>query len=415
MSTPPGFSKSRTLVIGFGFLGISLLWALYHAYVPIFLKTRFDLSATGVGWVQALNNALTLLLLPFFGGWSDRTPPRSQRWGRRFPFIAIGTPLSAALFISIPWIAYSQTSLPVLVATLIGFSLAMAVYRSPTIALMPDLTPSNSRSQANGIINLMGGLGALLAYFGGKALYDHSPHLPFWVGAGVSILASGVLILAIREPLTAGEGAKPMAFGATLNFALRGSPELTRTLFGLFFWSMGFSAIGMFFTSYAKFHLGLPESTGGMILGIFALAFLLGAVGAGYAGAKFGRKRVLLFGLALLVALLLAILPMKDPYVISGLFAIAGLAWALVNVNALPMVIDLSPRGNDGAATGIYYLFSQAATLFAPPLAGALMDQLGYGALLIFCSTTMGIGGLIVVGAGGLLSAKNRKTQVTPA
>jgi len=156
-------SAGRTFLLGLGFFGVSVIWAMYNAYVPIFLKENFNLRSTIIGLVMTIDNILAILLLPYLGALSDRT---RTHLGRRRPFILVGSALALVFFLLIP-AANAFQRLGLMMLTIVAMNLSMALFRSPVIALMPDITPSHFRSQANGIINFMGGLGALLVFFGG--------------------------------------------------------------------------------------------------------------------------------------------------------------------------------------------------------------------------------------------------------
>jgi maltose/moltooligosaccharide transporter len=388
-------SKKTVFTIGFGFLAISIAWALYNAYVPIFLAESFQLSAQQIGWITSFNNALTLLLLPLFGGLSDRIPyPRP----RRKPFLLVGIPLSAFFLALIPWA--TQWGLPLFIAVLSTFTILMATYRSPTIALMPDQVESQYRSPANAIINLMGGIGALLAYGLGKVLYDRSPTLAFSTFAGFLVLAGAVVLIKVDEskslpPESSTDQSAKVSLLQKFKSMLTGDTSRTLLLVSQFCLSLGFSAIGVFFTSYAKFSLQLPESTGSLLLGVFAIAFILGAIPAGkLGGGKLGRKQTSMIGLGILVTSMLAMTQFHTLVPVATLLFFAGISWALINVNALPMMIDACGSQDTGTATGFYYLAGQSAQLISPVLAGLTIDQFGHGALLVFCSSWFALAAL---------------------
>jgi Na+/melibiose symporter-like transporter len=175
------FGYGRIFLLGFGFFGVSTMNALYNSYVPVFLESRFGLAANVIGLFMALDNIAALFVQPSVEALSDKT---RSRMGRRMPFILIGVPVSAVAFGLIP----VATFLPFFVASTTSFFLAMAFWRTPIVALMPDITPSPKRSQANGIINLMGGIGGIIAFLAGSAMYKINPALPFWVGSAWSSL-----------------------------------------------------------------------------------------------------------------------------------------------------------------------------------------------------------------------------------
>jgi Na+/melibiose symporter-like transporter len=391
----------RTFLLGSGFLGVSVIWSLYNSYVPIFLQERFGLSATVTGWIMTIDNILAIVLLPFLGALSDRT---RTRIGRRRPYILVGSVVATVLFLLVPG-AVASGALWAMMGTLILMNLAMALFRSPVIALMPDITPPRWRSQANGVINFMGGVGSLLAFFGGGPLYDTRLALPFVVGGLVMLAANLLVVLFIREPPVAGDaeagGTVSLADAAkelvgNLRDVFRGERSLLLILVAIFCWFVGYNAIETFFTSYAKFHLGLKESVATRILGFFSVSFMVTAIVAGIVGGRFGRRRTIRVGLVVVLAVMLSALFLKSQWPLTAAFLVGGFGWALVNVNSLPMVVDMTTTAKVGGYTGLYYFFSQAANIVAPPVAGALVDGLGYPALMIFGPVMFAIAALVV-------------------
>src|SRR5512136_1856834 len=184
------FNYGKIFLLGFGFFGVSVIWATYNAFVPIFLQDKFGLPPVLIGLFMTLDNIAALFIQPPVGAWSDRlrTPI-----GRRMPFILIGAPVAAIAFGIIPVAAI----LPLFVACTTSLLLSMAFWRTPVIALMPDITPSQNRSQANGVINFMGGVGSIIAFLGGAKLYEMNHAFPFWLGSGLVILAAVLVLLLI--------------------------------------------------------------------------------------------------------------------------------------------------------------------------------------------------------------------------
>ncbi|EEB74391.1 SLC45 family MFS transporter [Thermococcus sp. AM4] len=416
------FKYSRIFLLGFGFFGISIIWALYNAYIPIFLQDTFGMSRTVTGFIMTIDNLFAVLLLPFLGALSDMT---RTKLGRRKPYILLGAPSAALMFALIP-IAREHGNLALFMGTIILMNFFMALFRSPVVAFMPDITPSEKRSQANGIINFMGGLGALLAYFGGKVLYEMNYAYPFYFGAAIMLLANLLVVLFVPEPEEYRVPGKGINLRKLLSETSRKSfgelkenlrdvfasheKSLLAILLAIFFWFVAFNSLETFFTSYVKYHLyGVPvgapeteltrkiESTGAFMLGVFSLSFMLFAIPAGFIGARLGRKKTITLGLLMVVIIMLGAFfigetsrpsspSLSDPVIMTfmGLFFLGGIGWAMVNVNSLPMVVDMTTEEKLGGYTGLYYFFSQAANLLAPPLAGAFLDLIGYETLLPF-------------------------------
>lgn len=389
------FNKKKIFILGFGFFGVSIIWAMYNAYVPIFLKS-FQLTSFIIGIIMTVDNIFAILLLPFLGALSDRT---RTRLGRRRPYILAGAPLTMLFFLLIPYARLFE-NLALMMSTIIIMNLAMALFRTPVVALMPDITPSHFRSQANGIINFMGGgLGALLVFFAGKPLYDSNITYPFIAGGLLMLLASLIVVFTIKEdrPIIEEEdreGKKSAvsfreslsAFYENIKDIFSGDRSLFFILFSIFFWFVGFNSIETFFTSYAKFYLGIKESTGALVLGVFSLSFMVSALVTGYIGAKRGRNKTIRAGLLIITVIMITSMLFRNFIYIAILFLIGGFGWALINVNSLPMVVDMTTLKKVGGYTGLYYFFSQAANIIAPPLSGISIDLFGYPSLMAFAS-----------------------------
>ena len=251
----------KTALLGFGFLGVSLIWSVYNSYVPVFLEKDFALSASLIGIVMTFDNIAALFIQPWIGALSDRT---HTRIGRRMPFILIGAPVAALAFAVIPF----ANVLPLFMATIIVMLFAMVVFRTPVIALMPDITPSPLRSKANGVINLMGGVGAILAFFVGARLYDLGRPVPFIVFAIVLVIALALVYLLIKEPRAAAEPPSQEA-GVLANLKIilaDRDKSAILILFAIFAWFVGFNVIETFFTLYGVNVLGVKESAASLTL-----------------------------------------------------------------------------------------------------------------------------------------------------
>ncbi len=376
----------KTFLLGFGFFGVSVIWGVYNAFVPLFLANKFDLAPGLIGFFMTLDNIAALLIQPPVGAWSDRlrTPI-----GRRMPFILIGAPIGAVAFGLIPLAGV----LPLFVACTSTLLLSMALWRTPVVALMPDITPSQFRSQANGVINFMGGVGSIISFLGGAKLYDLNPAFPFWMGSALVILASLLVFIFIKEPRDFAESeARPNILVSLREVINDPDRSALRILLAIFFWFVGYNAIEAFFTLYAVNHLGLPGADGARLLGQLSFIFVLFALPAGYIGARLGRRVTIMTGLTLISACLLAMfflppatlnllitkLPVLGKVPVVGLFLmIAGGSWALININSLPMVVDMTSAARIGTYTGLYYLFSTLAAIAGPNINGWIIQFTG--------------------------------------
>jgi Na+/melibiose symporter-like transporter len=407
----------KTFLIGLGFFGVSIIWQTYNSFVPIFLQSGnpnyessrevlgFGLNASTTGIIMGIDNVAAIFILPLIGVWSDRV---RTRFGRRYPFILTAAPLAAVAFILLPLAAgminpeqngvFSANQSP-FILFMIGAGVmltAMAVLRTPTISLMPDVTPSPLRSKANGVINLMGGIGVIAASFGLARLFDVTPLLPFVGGAIILILAIIALFVTVKEPAVSSlphpeeheESEEEQAISG-----LRGVQTVPKEyrrsliflLLAIFAWFVGYDGVSTFFTSYAVNVLDVTEGFAPTLFGFAGLAFIICAIPAGYIGEKIGRRMTITIGLGLFALLLVAGFFLNSVAAIGVVLGIGGLGWALVNINSLPMVVDTTDDERlVGTYTGLYYLASQTGSALAPLITGGIIDLSGGNYRTIF-------------------------------
>jgi maltose/moltooligosaccharide transporter len=404
------FNYGKIFLLGFGFFGVSVIWATYNAYVPIFLANKFGLEPVMIGFFMTLDNIAALLIQPPVGAWSDRlrTPI-----GRRMPFILIGAPIGALAFGLIPL----ASVLPLFVACTTTLLLSMALWRTPVVALMPDITPSQNRSQANGIINFMGGIGSIIAFLGGSTLYKMNPAYPFWLGSLLVILAAVLVYFLVKEPKVLEEQGevRPSLLASLQEVIADPDRSALRILLAIFFWFVAYNAVEAFFTLYAQNHLGMGEADGARLLGQMSLIFVLFAIPSGLIGSRIGRRVTISTGIVVLGSCMLAMyllpvatlitlvtkLPVLGEVPVVGLvLMVAGFGWALININSLPMVVDMTTPARIGTYTGLYYLFSTLAAIAGPNLNGLIIQLSGknYAMTMVAAPFFMVIALLMMVG-----------------
>jgi len=377
-----------TLLLSFGFFASSIAWSVYNSFVPQLLA-GFITSTAVIGLIMTIDNVFGVIFQPLFGKLSDNT---RTRFGRRLPYIFIGLPICAAAFVLIPYMG----SLVSLMIVLIVFTFVMSAWRSPVVALMPDLTPGPLRSQANGIVNFMGGVGSLFAFLLGGILFNYwlsktgnGFPLPFMMSSVMMVLALFVLAFFVREPKHAYKQKTEESQEKTKTEKVKLNKDekksLILILLGIFFWFTGYNAVETFFTLYATNTLSMTPGDASMTLSIFSLTFLAFAVPAGFIGAAIGRRKAILIGLTGLTALFLPLIFVADVWVTRGILFLGGFSWAMVNINSLPMVVRLSGESKIGTFIGYYYLFSFASQIFSPVLFGFIRDITGsYKVLFLY-------------------------------
>ncbi len=401
------FSYGRLLLLGFGFMGTTILWGIYNAYVPIFLQagregfsttagvTGFGMSATATGFVMTLDNIAALFILPFIGAWSDRI---RTKMGRRKPFIALGAPLAFIGFIGIP-IMLNVSLIPFMIAIFITLFF-MDVFRTPVISLMPDITPSPKRSQANGIINLMGGVGAVLAFVVGGILFKVSVGAPFYFGGIIMLIGAAVVLYFIKEPEVPEPTQEAPGLLDSLKTVLVDKDRSALfLLLAIFFWFLGYGALEVFFTSFAVNRFGVDSGVATGLLAFFSLPIVLFSPLSGYLGAKFGRKLMIMVGIVGFAILLFWGFSIQTLSMIKVMLPLTGVTWSLILVNSLPMVVDMAPQDRLGTYTGLYYLSSQSSAIAGPIMAGQIIEIFNnnYGVGFIYGSITLVIALLLMI------------------
>ncbi|MCL1964679.1 MAG: MFS transporter [Firmicutes bacterium] len=374
----------KTLLLSFGFFASSIAWSIYNSFVPQILEGFFK-STTLIGFIMTFDNIFGIVFQPLFGKWSDNT---RTRFGRRMPYIFAGIPICAVAFALIP----AMGSVWSLMAVLVVFTFVMSAWRSPVVALMPDVTPGPLRSQANGIVNLMGGVGSLLAFAGGGFLFKLGGFpLPFLMSAVLMLVALAVLALFVREPKQAYEPDQ-QAKKSAVPLTKGEKKSLLLILFGVFFWFTGYNAVETFFTLYATNTLGMDSGSAAMTLAIFSLTFLVFAVPAGFIGAKIGRRRTILIGLIGITVLFIPLVFVSNIWITRVCLFAGGLFWACVNINSLPMVVRLSGEEKVGTFVGYYYFFSFGSQIISPVLFGFIRDLVGhYRVLFLYACVAFAI------------------------
>ena len=395
----------RTFFVGFAFLSICAFWELYDGIIPKMLENTFGLGATAVGGVMAIDNVLALFLLPLVGALSDKV---NTRIGKRMPFIVGGT-LVAALFILILPIADYKGNLVLFMIALGIILISMASYRSPAVALMPDVTPKPLRSKANSIINLMGTLGGAYALVMTLFLYKDDGRINIPVFASVifiMILSVVFLLITINEnKLKAKVKEEERAFNIvdvsveeTGNTDETGNYEEAKKsdermpkdvrrsfvfiLASIFLWFFAYNAVKTAFSRYADKVWGYGGGTYTFPLMVALGAALVSYIPIGIISSKIGRKKTIIGGIILITLSYLSGFLFTEPSpLINVVFACTGIGWASINVNSYPMVVEMCSSSDTGKYTGYYYTFSMAAQIITPIVSGFLLENVGYRTL----------------------------------
>ena len=407
-------NNKRTILVGLAFLSICAFWQMYDSIVPLILTRTFHLNETFSGAIMAADNVLALFLLPIFGGISDRT---DTRLGKRMPFILFGTGCAIILLNILPLLDNGYAAAPstfklVSFVIVLGLLLiAMGTYRSPAVALMPDVTPKPLRSKGNAIINLMGAVGGILYLAVAAVMYPNSKvqglahvnYQPlFLVVSAIMFVAVGVLFLTIKEPKLTAENRELETKHPEWNLArddgsgnqVLPAPvkrSLGFLLASIALWFAGYNGVTTWFTTYISVVMGQGLGGASTCLLVATAGAIVSYIPIGALASKIGRKKTIMGGIILLASCFLLGFVLTTVYssinaVMFVVFALVGLAWAAINVNSLPMVVEMCKGSDIGKFTGYYYTASMSAQIITPILAGTLMRQVSYQILFPYAA-----------------------------
>lgn len=404
----------RTFLVGLAFLSICAFWQMYDNVIPLILTNTFHLNETYSGAIMAADNILALFLLPLFGSLSDK---HETKIGKRMPFILFGTAMAVILMNVLPLLDnsyYKQPNSFKLISFVIVLGLlliAMGTYRSPAVALMPDVTPKPLRSKANAIINLMGAVGGIIYLAVAALLYPNSKtaglnhvdyQILFIVVSAIMFVSVVLLFVFVKERKLVEENKALEEKHPEWNLAEddgSGSEKLPDDvkrslgflLASIALWFIGYNAVTTWFTTYVSVVMGQGLGGASTCLLVATAGAIVSYIPIGIIASKIGRKKTIMGGIILLATMFFLGYILTSIYKSINIimfisFALVGLAWAAINVNSLPMVVEMCKGSDIGKFTGYYYTASMAAQIITPVLAGTLMRTISYKILFIYAS-----------------------------
>lgn len=364
-----------SLLLGAGTFVVGAVAPLYDTYVPPLLQRHLGSSAL-VGAAMGIDNVLALLLVPFVGALSDAT---RTAMGRRLPYVLAALPVAALGLAVIP--AAERYGLLALLGAMIVADVALSVWRAPFSALLAELVPSPHRSKTEGILGVAMCLGAMLVLGSARSLSARDPDLPFLLAAGLTLAVWAMHAAWLREPVDRGAGLEAGAKAAPLR-ALGRVFTAGRGLAGRFFaagllFQMAFQSFSSWFTLHGaeRFHTTVANVSLGFIA--VAVATLIGSLPAGWLGARFGRRRMSLMGMAGMGVACAALHAAPTLSVTVGLCALFGFCWSFPVANLLPMALELDGSARAGSIAGAYLLIQSVGGILGPASVGVWFDAMG--------------------------------------
>ena len=386
----------RTILIGFAFMSILAFWQFYDQVIPYLLEEKFGLKTVTANAIMSVDNILAVFMLPLFGMISDKT---HTKLGKRTPYILFGTLISVALMAGMAYHVNKSNFIGFLV-TLFALLVVMAVYRSPAVAYMPDITPKPLRSKGNAIVNLMGYIGGIFATVvmmfmlksekgedGASVYTSNQSFVPvFLVIAAFMLVTVLVMVFTVNENKVVKEAGvedeEETDENAGKKMAKPVFKSLVMVLLSVFFWFAAYNAVTTAFSRYCieQLSIDLGKSSGYLLTA--TVSAIIAFVPLGFLSGAVGRKKSILIGIVIMtVCYALAFFVKSETPLLYVIFGIVGIGWAAINVNSFPMVVEMSSGADIGKYTGLYYTFSMAAQIITPLLSGLLIDAVSYKVL----------------------------------
>lgn len=396
----------RTFLVGFAFLSICAFWQMYDTIIPLILRDTYHMGDGPAGIIMSLDNIVALFLLPLFGALSDKV-------GRRIPFIVAGTFTAFVLMMLIPVLDNTYgvwtpvTSLILFIAVLGLLLVTMGSYRSPAVALMPDVTPKPLRSKGNAIINLMGAVGGAFTLVVMKFLVSggangRSNYLYLFLAVGVLMVLAALTVQFFVPERKLVQEMKDINYGVSededqgkaveVDGKQKLPPEVLKSLILILatitLWFMGYNAVTTAFSKYATkmWASGLNHVSNCLL--VATACAIISYLPIGFLASRIGRKKTIVIGLVVALACFIygAIGARTFSPALYVMFAAVGFAQAAVTVNTFPMVWEISRFGNVGKYTGFYYTCSMAAQVVTPIVSGYLLQYVGYDTLFPYAA-----------------------------
>lgn len=389
----------RTLLVTLPFAGALAFWQAYDGIIPLILRDTFHLGDTLAGAVMALDNVCALFLLPFFGSISDRC---HSRLGRRTPFILVGS-LLAALLIPLLAVADQMRSLPFFFTVLCLVLVVLSSYRSPCVALMPDVTPRPIRAKADAFNSLMAaasGVVILISISLAVPDVEHPNYMPvFLIISAIIILCTVLFAVFFREKKAVEKmHTESLAMGiseADMDASDEGGKEketdavVRRSLLGIllcvFFYFMASNAVTSAFSKYASQVWGAGGGSFANFQLVATMVTLISYMPMANISCRIGRKLTTYIGIGLMCfgGFCIFMTPGYSP-LIYVFVSISGVGMGTVATTIYPMIMEVASEKTTGRYTGYYYTASMSAQIITPILSGAVMEFIGYRYLYLY-------------------------------
>ncbi|OIJ26074.1 MFS transporter [Nocardioides luteus] len=398
-----------TLLVALAVFAQESMWNFYDSQVPPLLREHLA-SAALVGFIMGMDNLLGIFIQPWMANRSDRT---RTRWGRRMPYLAVGMPIAALLFVILP---HAADTLPLLIVVIVAFALVSNSFKPIGEALVPDFIAPERRSRANAAVKIASSLTVIVAALVSILLVDDHPALAFAVIALITLVSVTVLCLSIRDSSSPGyraavaeDAAEEAAEDSTSVGQARirdtileivRDPDRSRLLLivAILVFGSAWAGSRALVTPYGMETLGLSRGDAGGITLPSGITFLLAAYPTALFAERFGRLRTMIAGMAIFAAAMLLGTLVQTPTGTVVAFCIGAAGASAFLVNAVVVLWNLAPSARVfGTYAALYAVGWQAGAFLGPALIGGAVDVLGWPTMLLDIAVVAAVAVVIVV------------------
>ncbi|GGX30577.1 MFS transporter [Streptomyces chartreusis] len=383
-------TRSITFLVALAVFAQESTWNFYESQVPPLLREHIG-SAAVVGVLMGMDNLLGIFVQPWIGNRSDRT---RTAWGRRIPYLVVGMPIAATLFVVIP---HTAASLPLLIAVMFAYALVANTFKPIAEALVPDFIAPERRSRANAVVKIATSLTAIVAALISIFLVDDHLNIAFAIPAAimaVSIVVLGVTVRDSRSPayqqvlaesLTEpADGRAPRVRDTFVEIFRDRDRSRLLLLAAILLFGSAWAASRSLITPYGMEALGMSRGDAGGLTLPSGVAFILAAYPAALFAERYGRLRAMAVGMSVFAGAMLLGTLLQSPLGATVALCIAAAGASSFLVNAVVVLWNLAPSARVfGTYAGMYTVSWAGGGFLGPALVGGMVDLNGWSLMLV--------------------------------
>lgn len=398
-------TRRITFLVALAVFAQESTWNFYESQVPPLLKEHLT-SAALVGLLMGMDNLLGIFVQPWIGNRSDRT---RTSWGRRIPYLVVGMPIAAALFVVIP---HTAASLSLLILVMFSYALVANTFKPIAEALVPDFIPPGRRSRANAAVKIASSVTAIVAALLSIFLVDDHLNVAFAIPAIIMLVSVLVLAATVRDSRSDGYRAA-VAESREAKESERGDPRVRDTfveilkdtdrsrlliLFGILLFGGAWAASRSLMTPYGMEALDMSRGAAGGLTLPSGIAFILAAYPAAVLAERYGRLRVMAAGMSVFAAAMVLGTVVRTPTGTAAALCLAAAGATCFLVNAVVVLWNLAPSARVfGTYAGLYTVGWASGGFLGPAVVGGMVDVTGWSLMLVDIAVVAALAIAVVV------------------